>query len=393
MKRKVLSTILAASMVATMAVGCGGGNSAQTDAPAADAGTEAPAEGGDAAQAEAPAPVAADQEGGKIGVAMPTQSSERWIKDGGNMKEKLEALGYEVDLQYAEDDVQMQVSQIENMIASGSQCLVIAAVDAGALTTVEAQAKEAGIPIIAYDRLLMDTDAVSYYASFDNEGVGTAIGEYVKTAKDLDAAREAGESYTIEFFMGSPDDNNAVLLHKGVMGVLQEYLDDGTLVCKTGRTSFEDTCILRWSQETAQQWCENYLTGFYAVEYLDIACTAFDCFAYGVKSALQGAGYTADNWPLITGQDAELMACKNILDGTQTASIFKNTSLLADKCVTMVEAVMKGAEPEINDTTTYDNNVVVVPSYLCTPISVDKNNLQEVVVEEAGYYTAEELGL
>ncbi len=379
MKRKVLSTILAASMVATMAVGCGGGNSAQTDAPAADAGTEAP--------------VAADQEGGKIGVAMPTQSSERWIKDGGNMKEKLEALGYEVDLQYAEDDVQMQVSQIENMIASGSQCLVIAAVDAGALTTVEAQAKEAGIPIIAYDRLLMDTDAVSYYASFDNEGVGTAIGEYVKTAKDLDAAREAGESYTIEFFMGSPDDNNAVLLHKGVMGVLQEYLDDGTLVCKTGRTSFEDTCILRWSQETAQQWCENYLTGFYADEDLDIACTAFDGFAYGVKAALQGAGYTADNWPLITGQDAELMACKNILDGTQTASIFKNTSLLADKCVTMVEAVMKGAEPEINDTTTYDNNVVVVPSYLCTPISVDKNNLQEVVVEEAKYYTAEELGL
>ena len=393
MKRKVLSTILAASMVATMAVGCGGGNSAQTDAPAADAGTEAPAEGGDAAQAEAPAPVAADQEGGKIGVAMPTQSSERWIKDGGNMKEKLEALGYEVDLQYAEDDVQMQVSQIENMIASGSQCLVIAAVDAGALTTVEAQAKEAGIPIIAYDRLLMDTDAVSYYASFDNEGVGTAIGEYVKTAKDLDAAREAGESYTIEFFMGSPDDNNAVLLHKGVMGVLQEYLDDGTLVCKTGRTSFEDTCILRWSQETAQQWCENYLTGFYADEDLDIACTAFDGFAYGVKAALQGAGYTADNWPLITGQDAELMACKNILDGTQTASIFKNTSLLADKCVTMVEAVMKGAEPEINDTTTYDNNVVVVPSYLCTPISVDKDNLQEVVVEEAKYYTAEELGL
>lgn len=379
MKRKVLSTILAASMVATMAVGCGGGNSAQTDAPAADAGTEAPA--------------AADQEGGKIGVAMPTQSSERWIKDGDNMKDKLEALGYEVDLQYAEDDVQMQVSQIENMIASGSQCLVIAAVDAGALTTVEAQAKEAGIPIIAYDRLLMDTDAVSYYASFDNEGVGTAIGEYVKTAKDLDAAREAGESYTIEFFMGSPDDNNAVLLHKGVMGVLQEYLDDGTLVCKTGRTSFEDTCILRWSQETAQQWCENYLTGFYADEDLDIACTAFDGFAYGVKAALQGAGYTADNWPLITGQDAELMACKNILDGTQTASIFKNTSLLADKCVTMVEAVMKGAEPETNDTTTYDNNVVVVPSYLCTPISVDKDNLQEVVVEEAKYYTAEELGL
>lgn len=390
MKRKVLSAILAVAMVASLVVGCGS-SSTTTEAPAEEA-TEAPAEEGEAAEAEAPAPVAADQEGGKIGVAMPTQSSERWIKDGANMKEQLEALGYEVDLQYAEDDVQMQVSQIENMIASGAQCLVIAAVDSGALTTVEAAAKDAGIPIIAYDRLLMDTDAVSYYASFDNEGVGTAIGEYIKTAKDLEGARAAGESYTIEFFMGSPDDNNAVLLHQGVMGVLQEYLDDGTLVCKTGRTSFQDTCILRWSQETAQQWCENYLTGFYADEDLDIACTAFDGFAYGVKAALQGAGYTAENWPLVTGQDAELMACKNILDGTQTSTIFKDTGLLASKCVTMVEAVMKGTEPEINDTETYNNNVIVVPSYLCTPVAVDKDNLQEVVVD-SGYYQAADLGL
>ncbi len=389
MKKKLLSTILAISMVAAMMVGCGGNETTPSDAAPADseaATDETGAEG-------APAAAATDGETARIGVAMPTQSSERWIKDGENMKLKLEALGYEVDLQYAEDEVQTQVSQIENMISSGAKCLVIAAIDAGALTTVEEQAKNAGIPIIAYDRLLMDSDAISYYASFDNEGVGTAIGEYIKNKKDLDAAREAGESYTIEFFMGSPDDNNAVLLHKGVMGVLQPYLDDGTLVCKTGRTSFDDTCILRWSQETAQQWCENYLTGYYADEDLDIACSAFDGFSYGIKAALQGAGYTAENWPLVTGQDAELMACKNILDGTQTATIFKDTSLLADKCVTMVEAVMKGTEPEINDTTTYDNHVIVVPSYLCTPVAVDKDNLVEVVVEESKYYKPEDLGL
>ena len=142
-----------------------------------------------------------------------------------------------------------------------------------------------------------------------------------------------------------------------------------------------------------QQWCENYLTGYYADEDLDIACSAFDGFSYGIKAALQGAGYTAENWPLVTGQDAELMACKNILDGTQTATIFKDTSLLADKCVTMVEAVMKGTEPEINDTTTYDNHVIVVPSYLCTPVAVDKDNLVEVVVEESKYYKPEDLGL
>lgn len=365
MKKRILSVALVAVMALSIALtGCGGDKKSSGD-------------GGDKAESK----------GKKVGVAMPTQSSERWIKDGKNMKEKLEKLGYEVDLQYAEDDVQAQVSQIENMIATGANCLVVASIDSSALVNVLKQAKDAEIPVIAYDRLLMDTDAVSYYASFDNEGVGTAIGEYIVKKADLD---NATEPQTIEFFMGSPDDNNAVLLHKGVMGVLQKYLDDGKLVCKSGRTSFEDTCILRWSQETAQQNCENYLSGFYADEDLDIACSAFDGFAYGIKAALEGAGYTDANWPIITGQDAEVMAVKNITSGKQTMSIFKDTGLLADKCVTMVEAVLEGTDPEINDTETYDNGKLVVPSYLCTPVAVDKDNYQEVIVD-SGYYTEDEI--
>ncbi len=385
MKKKILGALLSVAMVATMLVGCGTNNAT---APADDAATEDTADAAtdDAASDDAEAP-AAEANGKKVGVAMPTQSSERWINDGANMKDKLEALGYEVDLQYAEDDVQMQVSQIENMIASGVNCLVIASIDSSALVNVEAQAKDAGIPVIAYDRLLMDTDAVSYYATFDNKGVGTAIGKYIEEKKDL---ANTSETYTIEFFMGSPDDNNAVMLYNGLMEVLQPYLDNGTLVCKSGRTSFDDTCILRWSQETAQQNCENYLTGFYADEDLDICATAFDGFAYGCKAALEGAGYTDANWPLITGQDAELMAVKNIISGKQTMSIYKDTRLLADKCVTMVQAVLEGKEPEINDTEQYDNGKLVVPSYLCTPVAVDKDNYQEIIVD-GGYYTEEQL--
>ena len=382
MKKKVLSALLSVAMVATLLVGCGSSAETETAAPAAET-EEAAAPAAETEEAAAPA----ESNGKKVGVAMPTQSSERWINDGANMKAQLEALGYEVDLQYAEDDVQAQVSQIENMIASGVNCLVIASIDSSALVNVEAQAKEAGIPIIAYDRLLMDTDAVSYYATFDNKGVGTAIGKYIEEKKDL---ANATESYTIEFFMGSPDDNNAHMLYAGLMEVLQPYLDNGTLVCKSGRTSFDDTCILRWSQETAQQNCENYLTGFYADEDLDICATAFDGFAYGCKAALEGAGYTAENWPLITGQDAELMATKNIIAGTQTMSIYKDTRLLAEKCVTMVQAVLEGEEPEINDTEQYNNNVIVVPSYLCTPVAVDKDNYKEIIVD-GGYYTEEQL--
>ena len=390
MKKKVLGTLLSAAMVIGMLSGCGSSADTATSGSTDTAKTETAADTTADTTADAEAAPAADTSTGggkKVGVAMPTQSSERWINDGSNMKAKLEDLGYEVDLQYAEDDVQAQVSQIENMIASGVNCLVIASIDSSALVNVEKQAKDAGIPIIAYDRLLMDTDAVSYYATFDNKGVGTAIGKYIEEKKDL---ANATESYTIEFFMGSPDDNNAHMLYAGLMEVLQPYLDNGTLVCKSGRTSFDDTCILRWSQETAQQNCENYLTGFYADEDLDICATAFDGFAYGCKAALEGAGYTDANWPLITGQDAELMATKNIIAGSQTMSIYKDTRLLADKCVTMVQAVLEGAEPEINDTEQYNNGVITVPSYLCTPVAVDKDNYQEIIVG-GGYYTEEQL--
>ena len=375
--KKFLSIMLALAMVLAL-VACGAQTTPATEA--APAATEA-------APAETAAPAEQVGEGKVVGIAMPTQSSERWINDGANMKKQLEAKGYEVILQYAEDDVQMQVSQIENMVAQQVDCLVIASIDSVALTGVEQQAKEAGIPIIAYDRLLMQTDAVSYYASFDNEGVGRAIAEYVEAKLDL---ANTTETYTIELFMGSPDDNNAVLLYNGIMKVIQKYLDNGTLVCKSGQMAFADNCTLRWSQETAQKRCEDILAGFYADEDLDICMTAYDGLAYGCRSALEGAGYTAENWPLITGQDAELMAVKNIIGGYQTMSIAKDTRTLAEKCVTMVDAVLTGSEPEINDTVTYDNGVFVVPSYLCTPVPVDADNYAEVLID-TGYYTADQI--
>ena len=400
MKKKILSVLLSMTMVAAVLSGCGGA-AADTAAPAADAAAPAddaaaPADDAAAPAADAAAPAddaatdtaapAASGAGKKVAVAMPTQSSERWMHDGANMKEQLEALGYEVDLQYAEDDVQAQVSQIENMIAAGANCLVIAAIDSDALVNVEAQAKDAGIPIIAYDRLLMNTDAVSYYATFDNKGVGTKIGEYI--VQHCGATKDSPK--TIELFMGSPDDNNAHMLYAGLMEQIQPLLDDGSLVCKSGQIAFEDNNTLRWDQQTAMKRCEDLLTRYYADEDLDICACAYDGLSYGCMSALEGAGYTDANWPLITGQDAELMATKHIISGKQTMSIYKDTRLLASKCVTMVQAVLEGAEPEINDTEQYNNGKIVVPSYLCDPVPVDKDNYKEVIIG-GGYYTEEQL--
>lgn len=371
MKKKVLGLLMTGIMVISLAA-CGGSNHATT--------AEGDTEGG------------AKNTGQKIGLCMPTQSAERWINDANNMKKRLEEKGYKVDVQFAEDDPQTQVSQVENFVAQSVDCLVIAAVDSGVLVNAEEQAKDAGIPVIAYDRLLMNTDAVSYYATFDNVGVGRTIANYIKEKKELEKAKEEGKSYTIEFFMGSPDDNNAVLLYQGIMEVLQPYLDDGTLVCESGRTSFEETSILRWSQETAQANCENILTANYADGKLDIACSAYDGFSYGIKAALLGAGYEvgSEDWPLITGQDSDVMAVKNIIEGSQTMSIYKDTRLLAEKCSAMIDAVLKGTEPEINNEDEYNNGNKVVPTYMCEPQAVDKDNYKELLID-GGYYTEEQL--
>lgn len=384
--KKWLSMALVSVMALSFAA-CGAKEEASApEAPKEETKTEAPA----TPEKKEEAPAAQDDgETKRVGVAMPTQSSQRWIQDGGNMKEKLEALGYEVDLQYAEDDVQAQVSQLENMITNGADCLVVASIDSDALVNVLADAKSNGIPVVAYDRLLMNTDAVSYYATFDNKGVGVVIGEYVENKMDL---KNGAGPFNIEFFAGSPDDNNAHMLNAGVFEVLQQYLDNGQLVCQSGQTDFDTICTLRWSQETAQQRMENLLTGNYSTgEDVDIVISPFDGISYGIAAALDGAGYSVgDKWPLITGQDAELMAAKNIISGRQTQTVFKDTRTLADKCVTMVEAVLKGKDPEINDRTTYDNGKLVVPSYLCIPVSVDADNVDSELVG-SGYYTADQL--
>lgn len=343
--------------------------------------------GGDTASSETKAP----SNGKRVGVAMPTQSSQRWIQDGANMKKKLEALGYEVDLQYAEDDVQAQVSQIENMITNGANCLVVASIDSSALVNALAQAKAHNIPVIAYDRLLMDTDSVSYYATFDNKGVGTMIGKYVEEKLGL---KEGKGPYNVEFFAGSPDDNNAHFLNDGVFEVLKPYIDKGQLVVPSGQTDFDTICTLRWSQETAQKRMEDIISGYYTDgKKLDAVISPFDGISYGIAAALEGAGYkVGTNWPIITGQDAELMATKNILSGKQTMTVFKDTRTLADKCVTMVQAVLEGKTPEINDTKSYDNHKLVVPSYLCTPIAVDKDNVKSALID-TDYYKASDVGL
>lgn len=323
---------------------------------------------------------------GKVGVAMPTQSLQRWNQDGENMKKELEAAGFEVDLQYANNEVAMQVSQLENMILNDCQLLVVASIDGSALGTVLAQAKDAGIPVIAYDRLIMDTDAISYYTTFDNYAVGTIQGTYVKDTLDLDNAEGP---FSIEFFGGAADDNNARFFFNGAYDVLKPYIESGKLVCTSGQTDFETIATPSWSSEKAQARMDNLISANYSDgAKLDVVLCSNDSTALGVTNSLVNAGFEGDAYPIITGQDCDIANTKNMVKGLQSMSVFKDTRTLASQTVLMVSDIMNGATPETNNV--YDNNVFEVPSFLCVPVFADASNYAELLVD-SGYYTAEQL--
>ncbi|MEU8006960.1 multiple monosaccharide ABC transporter substrate-binding protein [Catellatospora sp. NPDC049111] len=345
----------------------------------------------------------ADQEqgggtaGALVGVTMPTKSSERWIHDGENLKTQLEALGYKVDLQYAENDIPTQVNQIENQITRGAKLLIVASIDGTAITTQLQQAADKKIPVIAYDRLIRNSPNVDYYATFDNYKVGVQqatsllVGLGLKKADGSDGTAKG--PFNVELFAGSPDDNNATFFFNGAMDTLKPFIDKGTLVVKSKEVDFKTVAILRWDPATAQKRMEDLLTKTYAKgDKVQGVLSPYDGLSIGILSALKSSGYGTANqpYPVVTGQDAEVASVKSIIAGEQYATIYKDTRELAKVTVKMADAVLKGGKPEVNNTKDYDNGIKVVPSYLLEPIVVYKDNYKATLID-TGYYTADQL--
>ncbi|CAM3303450.1 sugar-binding protein [Mycobacterium frederiksbergense] len=326
---------------------------------------------------------------GTVGIAMPTKSSERWVADGDNIAAQFQKLGFVTDLQYGDDVVQNQVSQIENMITKGVKALVIAPIDSSSLTDILQRAADADIPVVSYDRLIRGTENVDYYATFDNFKVGVLQATYI--VDKLGVATGKGP-FNIELFAGSPDDNNATFFFDGAMSVLQPHIDSGKLVVKSGQTSFDQVATLRWDGGLAQSRMDNLLSRAYTSGRVDAVLSPYDGMSLGIISALKSAGYgtPANPLPIVTGQDAELASVKSIIAGEQTETVFKDTRELANAAVQMVDSLLTGGTPEVNDTTTYDNGIKVVPAFLLDPVNVDKTNYEKVLVD-SGYYTSAQL--
>jgi putative multiple sugar transport system substrate-binding protein len=331
------------------------------------------------------------QDKGAIGIAMPTQSSLRWISDGNELKAALEGKGYTVDLQFAEDDIPNQLAQIENMVTKGVKALVVASIDGTTLSAVLQQAADAGIKVVAYDRLIRDSANVDYYTTFDNFQVGVLQANSL--VKGLKERFPDTKPWNVELFGGSPDDNNAFFFYDGAMSVLQPMIDSGDIVVKSGQLGMETVGTLRWDGAVAQARMDNILSANYSDgSTVQGVLAPYDGLSRGIISSLRGVGYGSADlaWPIITGQDAEAPSVKAIIAGEQYSTVYKDTRELAKVTADLVDTVVSGGTPEGLDTTTYDNGVKVVPSILLTPHDVDLTNYQALVVD-SGYIKPEDL--
>ncbi|MEV7867883.1 multiple monosaccharide ABC transporter substrate-binding protein [Streptomyces sp. NPDC088124] len=329
--------------------------------------------------------------GSTVGIAMPTKSSERWIADGNNVVAELKKLGYKTDLQYGEDNVAQQVAQIENMITKGVDVLIVAAIDGSALSDVLQQAADQKIKVISYDRLILGTKNVDYYASFDNEKVGVLQATYLIEKLGLKEGGKKGP-FNIELFAGSPDDNNTQYFFNGAMKTLKPFLDDKQLVVRSGQTQLNQITTLRWDGGTAQRRMDDLLTRAYGSEKVDAVLSPYDGISIGILSSLRSDGYgtKAKPYPLVTGQDAEVASVKSIIAGQQTMTVYKDIRLLARTAAQMTDAMLNDKKVEVNDEKSYNNKSKVVPAFLLTPVSVDKSNYQKELVD-SGYLKAEDL--
>ena len=275
------------------------------------------------------------------------------------------------------------------MITKGVDTLVIASIDGSALTDVLEKAHQSDIKVIAYDRLLMNSKYVDYYATFDNFGVGVLQASYIEEKLGL---KDGKGPYNIELFGGSPDDNNALINYNGVMSVFKPYFDSKQLTVPSGQTKFNQIATLRWDGSTAQSRMDNLLSANYTDKKLDAVLSPYDPISLGIISSLKGVGYGSADKPLpvITGQDATIAGVKSIIAGDQTETIFKDTRVLADNTVEMIEAIHDDKKVPVNDEETYDNGEKVVPTYLAKPVSVDKENYKQELIDTK-YYTEKDL--
>lgn len=336
-----------------------------------------------------------------VGISMPDRLLERWNNDGAFLRDHFEGAGCEVILSYANNLIDKQISDIRDMISQGADFLVITAVDGAAISKPLEEAKALGIKVIAYDRLIMGTDAVDYYVSFDNYKVGVLQANYIIASLGL---KSSTEPKTIEFITGDPVDNNAKYFYQGAMDTLKPFLDSGQLLVPSGQSDFYETATAQWSTDIAQQRLQIILSSYYPKNMrLDAVLCANDSTALGATKAI-ASDYQGLNNVIITGQDGDIPNIYNIISGSQSMTVYKHLQQEAIVTLSIGLDILSGNAPSEDlitkshwdfdcsyDVETYNNGNKAVPSYLLRPIAISADNIEKELFD-SGYYNRDSAG-
>lgn len=346
-----------------------------------------PADGsGKNADSAAPA-----QSKGTIGIALPTQELARCLKDQEYLTQFLNERGYDVDVQFSKGDAATQVAQIENMITNGVVGIICSPWDGSAVTPAVDAAHNAGVPFIAYDALILNTPYIEYYAADNLRGIGALQAQFIVDTLGLD---DSDESHTLELFGGDFGDANAPLFFEGAMNILTPYIESGKLVVKSGQMEFNVVATTEWDGAKAQSRMDAILSTYYLDEPVDAVLSQNDDLAAGVISACKSAGYGTEAMPLpiTTGQDCTASAVKSILAGEQSMTVLKNIKQLAYNGAYIIDCLVQGQTPEIENPVIYNNGSVDVKASAVEPMVLTADKVQELVID-SGYYTKADLGM
>lgn len=398
--KKLFAALLALVMIFSLAA-CGGGDGgaapSDSTAPSESTSPSESTEPSDSAEpSESTEPTEGSDGAKTVGIAMPTKSLERWNRDGAYLDEQFKAAGYNTIVTYSDNKNDQQVNDIQNMLSQGVDLLIIAAIDGNGLNTVMNDAGAAGVPVIAYDRLIMN-DNSSYYVSFDNYTVGKLQGEFVRDALDLDNAEGP---FNMEFTGGDPADNNAGYFFNGAMDVIKPYIDSGKVIVKSGQTEFDQVATDQWQTDVALDRAQNVLASFYSDgSQLDAWLCSNDSTSLGVTQAIQ-ADYAGSNTVVITGQDGDEANLRNIKDGAQSMTVYKAVANEAVVTLDLAKAILDGSTVDESlisasgwsfdcayDTESYETTPGhKCPSFLLVPDVVTVDNMEEKLVTP-GYYS------
>lgn len=323
-----------------------------------------------------------------VGIAMPNDTKGRWTQDAKSIENRFTEKGYETIIAFANDDVYTQINQIEDMIKADVDILLITPIQADSLREVVKKAKDKNIPVIAYDRMITNTNLVDYYVTFKNYEVGKLQAQFIVEKLDLDNY-DGSEPYHMEMFAGDMDDFNSRYYFKGAMAVLKKYLDDGKIVIPSGQQTFNQCAIANWSAKVASNRLRTMLEQYYTDTRPDAILCANDDLCLGLYDVLKEFGYE-DDMPVLTGQDAVVDYVKLIKDNDNMMTVFKDTRILADVTATMIDNIINGIEPEINNTDDYNNGIKRINSYEVIPESVDSSNYYDILID-SGYISQDSI--